>query len=357
VSQGLVSEHNRAIGKEQELDDKISAVGNRVTTVENKITTIIDGSDGDSLSRLRSELNEEVITRGNEDFLIRGQISDIDTRISGIDNRIDGVNAEISRIDQRIAAEENTARTAEASLQSTINSDLVHAADYDPNRKVISFKNINGEEIDTVDCEAFVHDGMIKDVEIVTQDNTKYLDIEWNTDGGGKHIQLPVGDIVNHTGDGSSLTAGDGINIEEDVISVKDYIGERSVNAKLKILQQMLAQMYVLKADVYDKDRPQAWSNAPIYSFDGISASEEGESTIAKGNLVVISNGMFNVISNNNEVRTNVCYFITDDETILSGGYEVQENAGIMAIENQVFNSLLEDDLVRNDICYLITMQ
>ena len=107
----------------------------------------------------------------------------------------------------------------------------------------------------------------------------------------------------------NKLTAGEGIDITNNVISVDDYIGERDINGKLNTLQQMLGQIYVLKRDVSTPDGQ--WSEAPIYSFGDLPSSG-GQETPSKSDILVLNQNAFNTLEQNNELRNDVCYLITD---------------------------------------------
>lgn len=238
VSRGLVTEHDRAIAREQELNNDIIAVNNRVTNV-------IGGSQGESLNRLRRDLNQEVTTRGRED----------------------------ERLSEQIRYEANRASNAEQGIRNTITSIVQSDPDGVINKfnEIVSFLN-NISDTSTLN-------GILS--------------------GIGSQISAKQ----------NNLTAGEGIDITGDTISVEDYIGERDINGKLNTLQQMLGQIYVLKQDIYNPE--QTWSEAPIYSFGDLPSSG-GQQTPNKSDIFVLNQNAFNTLEENNELRNDVCYLITD---------------------------------------------
>lgn len=133
----------------------------------------------------------------------------------------------------------------------------------------------------------------------------------------------------------NKLTAGEGIDITNDTVSVVDYIGEKDINGKLRTLQQMLGEIYVLKTDVY-KPEDSNWSEAPIYSFGDIPSSGSGE-TPSNTNIYALNQYEFYLLQQNNELRNDVCYLITDwinKEDIEEISEELIGNAVIEELEN-----------------------
>ena len=72
----------------------------------------------------------------------------------------------------------------------------------------------------------------------------------------------------------------------------------------------MLGELYVLKEDVYDPARDD-WSQAPVYPFGDIAVSG-GSSAVNRNDIYALDQHSFDVLVQNNQVRNDVCYLITD---------------------------------------------
>lgn len=254
---------------------------------------------------------------------------------------------------------------------STAKSKNITSAEYvntsagNDKQAVIRFKNDNGDVVSTIDVTDFIIDGMIDSVSVVDDHGNKGLKLVFNTDSGREEVVLDIGDLfeldnyytknqidtkesslqsaindeiqARATADSAlgdritdeaaarqsadaalndaiaalqnNLTAGEGIDITNNVISVDDYIGESDINGKLNTLQQMLGQIYVLKRDV--STPAHQWSEAPIYSF-GDLPSPSSQETPNRSDILVLNQNAFNTLEQNDELRNDVCYLITD---------------------------------------------
>ncbi len=72
-------------------------------------------------------------------------------------------------------------------------SECVASGEYDSENHNILLKNNIGTVLSTIDCSAFIVDGMVEDVEI----ENGYLVISFNTDAGKQDISIPLTDIFN----------------------------------------------------------------------------------------------------------------------------------------------------------------
>jgi hypothetical protein len=164
---------------------------------------------------------------------------------------------------------------------STAKSKNITSAEYintsagNDKQAVIRFKNDNGDVVSTIDVTDFIIDGMIDSVSVVDDHGNKGLKLVFNTDSGREEVVLDIGDLFEldnyYTKDQidtkesslqsaiddeiqarqsadaalndaiaslqNNLTAGEGIDITNNVISVDDYIGESDINGKLNTLQ------------------------------------------------------------------------------------------------------------------------
>ena len=92
-------------------------------------------------------------------------------------------------------------------LSSTLN------LKYDSTAKKIQLLGINNAKIAEIDATDFIKDGMVNKVEFDPE--TKILTITFNTDSGKQDITVDLSSLVD------TYTAGNGITIAENVISVK----------------------------------------------------------------------------------------------------------------------------------------
>ena len=91
------------------------------------------------------------------------------------------------------------------------------SASYNSWTKKITLYGKNSEVLSEIDCTAFIKDGMIQDVKIVTDPAWyapwKYLEFDFNTDSGAEDIYIALSDLAVYT-------AGDGISINNNTVSV-----------------------------------------------------------------------------------------------------------------------------------------
>lgn len=125
----------------------------------------------------------------------------------------------LSALLTRIANLYNSLKTYSDTLVENIDyTEYVTDAEYDSENKTILFKNQNGDEISTIDASDFIVDGMLQTVELTTSDANgtegNYLHFTFNTDAGVDDIYVDVQDLVD------IYTAGDGIDVTDNVISV-----------------------------------------------------------------------------------------------------------------------------------------
>lgn len=305
------------------------------------------------LGRLAADLNEEVVDRETECYNLRHNIEDETSARNAGDTAITSFIT--SNIIPTITTEINDRKTE--SISNAIYEDTK-----------IKFKNKFDDVVAVIDANSFIKDGMVDSVSIVDNAGNKALKIIFNTDSGKDPITIDIGDIFElddyytksqlytkteidnkqssvqnnidteiaratnaesiisnnisseinraisaeqalQTNKQDKLVAGEGIDITNNNISVIDYISEGDINAKLRTLQQMLGEIYVLKEDVYDPERND-WSQAPIYPFGDIAVS--GGGTVNRNDIYALDQHSFDVLVQNNQVRNDVCYLITD---------------------------------------------
>lgn len=93
---------------------------------------------------------------------------------------------------------------------------------YDSSTKRIILTGISDQEIASIDATAFIKDGMVNTVELVTnpedQPEGKYIKITFNTDAGKEPIFVNVTEL---SGGENNYSPGNGISIADSAISIK----------------------------------------------------------------------------------------------------------------------------------------
>lgn len=106
-----------------------------------------------------------------------------------------------------VAAGDKVLGLSEKKLSSTLN------LKYDSTAKKIQLLGINNALIAEIDATDFIKDGMVDNVEFDPE--TKFLTITFNTVSGKEAIPVDLSSLVD------TYTAGDGIAIDNNIISVK----------------------------------------------------------------------------------------------------------------------------------------
>jgi len=126
---------------------------------------------------------------------------DVPANEVAVKSDISGASADL---DAKIENEKQRALSAETELLDIIEDEVaerkaeaVASVDYDESGKTIDFYNANNVKIDSIDATAFIKDGMIDSVTLVTESGTTYLVIVWNTDAGKEETRIDIGDLFN----------------------------------------------------------------------------------------------------------------------------------------------------------------
>lgn len=246
--------------KETSMQTAISNETQRATTAEDTISSNVSSEVG--------RIDQEIETINSNIDDLSSNIEDISENINNISGDIEDINSEIDNLSSDI----DDLNSNIESINSQIN-DI----------------NSNAEDLESEIGET------------VGQERERAEGVETELDGKISTLQDSKQD---------NLTAGEGININNNIISVDDYIGERDINGKLQTLQQMLGQIYVLKADVYTPEE-HTWSEAPIYAFGDIPTSG-GQVTPNNTDICALNQHEFDILEQNHEVRNDVCYLITE---------------------------------------------
>ncbi len=339
----ITEEYNRASAEESRIEDKLDdEIGDRINAINNEV------------EERNLVIQAEAAQRSQADDSLQRSINTESFRAQNVEQQLD------RKIDDGVLA---------AKSKYITSAEYINTSTGDNKQAIIRFKNDNGDVVSTIDATDFIVDGMIDSVSIVDDHGDKGLKLVFNTDSGREEVVLDIGDLfeldnyytndqidtkesslqsaidgeiqARETADSvlgnritdeaaarqsadvalnaaisalqnnkqNNLTAGEGIDITDNVISVDDYIGESDINGKLNTLQQMLGQIYVLKRDVSTPTHQ--WSEAPIYSF-GDLPSPSSQETPNRSDILVLNQNAFNTLEQNNELRNDVCYLITD---------------------------------------------
>ena len=224
LDEKIEAETVRATEAETALDEKIKAETERATSEEARIETKLDNEItratqteqalDNKINTLSDNLASEVTrAQAAEQELSTRLTTEVADRKADVDEEetraISAETALGAKIDQEIDdraadvdAEQTRAETAEAALDEKIDQEItvrkaeaVASAEYVKNDVKIYLKNKNGETLSEIDCNDFIVDGMIEDVQLVESGSTSVLVITWNTDGGSKKTTIDVGDI------------------------------------------------------------------------------------------------------------------------------------------------------------------
>lgn len=72
------------------------------------------------------------------------------------------------------------------------------SVEYDSNAKKIFFYGKTNSKIGEIDATNFITDGMIRDVNVITENGEKYLRFVFNTDAGNREIKIALTDLVTY---------------------------------------------------------------------------------------------------------------------------------------------------------------
>lgn len=128
------------------------------------------------------------------------------------DATVTGVKA-----DDKVLALEGTELTSTISLS-------VDATVGEDGKKYIRLKGINGADLGKIDTADFVKDGMLQNA--VYSTDTHKITLTFNTDAGGKVIELDLNDLVNvyKAGNGLNLATDGTFSINTDITATKESV-------------------------------------------------------------------------------------------------------------------------------------
>lgn len=242
VAADLVTESQRAVSAETQLQNNINTVNGRVdaeqiaraqadTALSGAIDTVvsnlanevsartaadealdskIDTVSGDVISEtsraegaeaaLGGRIDDEASARTSADTALQTAINneasartDADNALSGaVDTVSSGLTEEIQRAQDAESAIDSKVDALSGEVQ-TMGEEAVVDAAYVSSSTTIDFYNASGDVVAQVDATDFIKDGMIEDVRI----ENGYLIIDFNTASGIEDISIPLTDIFD----------------------------------------------------------------------------------------------------------------------------------------------------------------
>ena len=271
--------------------------------------------------------------------------TDIDNIENGQNSKIDEISGKTDNVITDVQTLSGEVHTLSGKVQTMINvavSGYPNEAEYNSTDKKIYFKHNNTILPSmTIDATDFIKDGMIESVEVVQSGGTSYLKIVWNLDGSSgstkKTIHLNIGDLfeadnyyttgqtsgatqianalaakqnslvsginiktinnesilgegnITIEGGGSSYTAGDGIDITNDVISVTGKVDTSAFTAHTA---DTVIHVTSDEKAAWNGKQDQLISGVNIKTINNKSILGEGNITIEGGKAIEAGRGI-----------------------------------------------------------------
>ena len=275
-------------------------------------------------------------------------ITDVQTlsgKVQTVSGEVQTVSGEVHTVSGEVQTLSGEVHTLSGKVQTMINvavSGYPNEAEYNSTDKKIYFKHNNTILPSmTIDATDFIKDGMIESVEVVQSGGTSYLKIVWNLDGSSgstkKTIHLNIGDLfeadnyyttgqtsgatqianalaakqnslvsginiktinnesilgegnITIEGGGSSYTAGDGIDITNDVISVTGKVDTSAFTAHTA---DTVIHVTSDEKAAWNGKQDQLISGVNIKTINNKSILGEGNITIEGGKAIEAGRGI-----------------------------------------------------------------
>ena len=305
-----------------------------IDNIENGQNSKIDEISGktDNVITDVQTLSGKVQTVSGEVHTLSGKVQTVSGEVQTVSGEVHTLSGEVQTLSGEVQTLSGKSVTS-SEVQTMINvavSGYPNEAEYNSTDKNIYFKHNNTILPSmTIDATDFIKDGMIESVEVVPSGGTSYLKIVWNLDGSSgstkKTIHLNIGDLfeadnyyttgqtsgatqianalaakqnslvsgvniktinnesilgkgnITIEGGGSSYTAGDGIDITNDVISVTGKVDTSAFTAHT--------------ADTVihvTSDEKTAWNGKQDQLISGVNIKTiNNESILGKGNITI----------------------------------------------------------------------
>ena len=275
---------------------------------------------------------------------ISGKTDNVITDVQTLSGKVQTVSGEVQTLSGEVQTLSGKSVTS-GEVKTMINvavSGYPNEAEYNSTDKKIYFKHNNTILPSmTIDATDFIKDGMIESVEVVQSGGTSYLKIVWNLDGSSgstkKTIHLNIGDLfeadnyyttgqtsgatqianalaakqnslvsginiktinnesilgegnITIEGGGSSYTAGDGIDITNDVISVTGKVDTSAFTAHTA---DTVIHVTSDEKAAWNGKQDQLISGVNIKTINNKSILGEGNITIEGGKAIEAGRGI-----------------------------------------------------------------
>ena len=317
------------------------------------IDNIEDGQNSkiDEISGKTDNVITDVQTLSGEVQTVSGEVQTVSGEVQTLSGEVQTVSGEVQTLSGEVQTLSGEVQTlsgksvTSSEVQTMINvavSGYPNEAEYNSTDKNIYFKHNNTILPSmTIDATDFIKDGMIESVEVVPSGGTSYLKIVWNLDGSSgstkKTIHLNIGDLfeadnyyttgqtsgatqianalaakqnslvsgvniktinnesilgkgnITIEGGGSSYTAGDGIDITNDVISVTGKVDTSAFTAHTA---DTVIHVTSDEKAAWNGKQDQLISGVNIKTINNKSILGEGNITIEGGKAIEAGRGI-----------------------------------------------------------------
>ena len=289
-------------------------------------------------------MSGKVQTVSGEVQTVSGEVQTLSGEVHTLSGKVQTVSGEVQTLSGEVQTLSGKSVTS-GEVKTMINvavSGYPNEAEYNSTDKKIYFKHNNTILPSmTIDATDFIKDGMIESVEVVQSGGTSYLKIVWNLDGSSgstkKTIHLNIGDLfeadnyyttgqtsgatqianalaakqnslvsgvniktinnesilgegnITIEGGGSSYTAGDGIDITNDVISVTGKVDTSAFTAHTA---DTVIHVTSDEKAAWNGKQDQLISGVNIKTINNKSILGEGNITIEGGKAIEAGRGI-----------------------------------------------------------------
>ena len=318
-----------------DIDNIENGQNSKIDEISGKTDNVI--TEVQTLSGEVHTLSGEVHTLSGEVQTVSGEVHTLSGEVQTVSGKVQTVSGEVHTLSGEVHTLSGEVQTVSGKVQTMIDdavSGYPDKAEYNPTDKRIYFKHDNTIlNSMTIDATDFIKDGMIESVEVVPSGGTSCLKIVWNLDGSSgstkNTIYLNIGDLfeadnyyttgqtsgatqianalaakqnslvsgvniktinnksilgegnITIEGGGSSYTAGDGIDITNDVISVTGKVDTSSFTAHT--------------ADTVihvTSDEKAAWNGKQDQLISGVNIKTiNNKSILGEGNITIEGGG------------------------------------------------------------------
>ena len=299
----------------------------------------------DEISGKTDNVITDVQTLSGKVQTVSGEVHTLSGKVQTVSGEVQTVSGEVHTVSGEVQTLSGEVHTLSGKVQTMINvavSGYPDKAEYSSTEKKIYFKHNNTILPSmTIDATDFIKDGMIESVEVVQSGGTSYLKIVWNLDGSSgstkKTIHLNIGDLfeadnyyttgqtsgatqianalaakqnslvsginiktinnesilgegnITIEGGGSSYTAGDGIDITNDVISVTGKVDTSAFTAHTA---DTVIHVTSDEKAAWNGKQDQLISGVNIKTINNKSILGEGNITIEGGKAIEAGRGI-----------------------------------------------------------------